>query len=781
MRTAYPLLALLWTYSLSTTAQPTARGNVWYFGQNAGLSFGGAGPQALTDGQLTTPEGCAAVSDLAGNLLFYTDGDKIYNRDHQIMPGATGLGGSPRSTQAALIVPHPNRSWLYFVFSVADGTQATGIQYTLVDMTLRGGRGGITGPGKTLSGNSTEKLTIIPHCNKSNYWLIFHEKEGNAFRVHLINDNGLITSPTLFRLGSSYQPGQYRGYLKPSADGRKLAAAVSGPTATQPGFVEVFDFNDKTGVISNPRKRESPAFAGAYGLEFSPDGSRLYLSAGRGLHQLETTSLNTLATFSASSELGALQGGPDGRIYAARVGEGHLGVIAAPNAAGSGCGWSEQGVFLAGKKSGAGLPFAFLQTPILPPALAIARQDGRTCNEFLLTSQFTNLDPNHLTFQWYRDGLLIPGATSPTYQPVRAGTHQLKVRETECLDRTVLSNEVPVPILELDPSARPVACGTFQLAAHASVPVVWSGSGVTPALASLDSFSLSGPSGRQTYRVRATSPRDVGCFLEKELTVTFDVPAPYQLDSANRTVCGDRTSVNLRPTPDWDTFRWITPDGSPGQGTTLTATRSGSYPITALSSRTGCESRADLSLTLNPNPTLRFPQNEIQTCFENGLRYVLSAGPPEPGTYEWTKDGAVVGTTPTLTLSDYGRYALRLRTAQNCQATDSVRVVSNCPPPPFRLAIPDVFTPNGDGINDTFLIQGASVERFDLRIFDRWGAVLYRTEGGALPGPVLESWDGTVRGIRVPPGTYVYQVRAFSPAFPAGESFTRRGAVRVVW
>ncbi len=780
MRAALPLLVLLWTYSVSL-AQPTARGNVWYFGQNAGLTFGGAGPQALTDGQLNTPEGCASVSNLAGNLLFYTDGDKIYNRNHALMPGATGLGGSPRSTQAALIVPHPNRSWLYFVFSVADGTQSTGIQYRLVDMTLQGGLGGIAAPSKTLSGNSTEKLTIIPHCNKSNYWLILHEKESATFRVHLINDNGLVTSPTLFRLGSSYQPGQYRGYLKPSADGRKLAAAVSGPTATEPGFVEIFDFNDKTGVISNPRKWESPAFAGAYGVEFSPDGSRLYLSAGRTLHQLETASLNTLVTFPTSSELGALQGGPDGKIYVARVGEGHLGVIAAPNAAGSGCGWTEQGVFLDGKKSGLGLPFAFLQTPILPPSLAIARQDGRTCNEFLLTSQLTNLDPNHLTFQWYRDGLLIPGATSPTYRPVRAGMHQLKVRETECLDRTVLSNEVPVPILELDPRAASVACGTFQLAARATAPVAWSGVGITSALAALDSFRLLGPAGRQTYRVRTTSPLDAGCFLEKEITVLFDVPAPYRLDSASRTVCGDRLSVDLRPTTDWDTFRWITPDGGTGQGTTLTATRSGSYPITVLSSRTGCESRADLTVTLNPNPTVHFPQNELQTCFENGLNVVLNAGPPEPGTYEWTKDGALVGTTPTLTVSDYGQYALRVRTAGGCQALDSVRVGSNCPPPSFKLAIPDVFTPNGDGVNDTFLIQGASVARFDLRIFDRWGEVVYRAEDQALPESGLESWDGTVGGIRVPPGTYAYQLRAYSPAFSEGKSFTRRGAVRVVW
>lgn len=772
MRAAFPLLVLLWTHAVSL-AQPSGRGNTWYFGQNAGLTFGSTGPQALTDGQLNTPGGCASVSDPAGTLLFYTDGSSLYTRNHQLMPGATGLGGSPRSTQGALIVTHPNRSWLYFVFSVADGTQATGVQYTLVDMTLQGGLGGLAAPSRTLTPNSTEKLTIVPHCNKSNYWVILHEKDNATFRVYLINDNGLVTTPASFTLGSAHPSG--RGYLKPSPDGRRLAAAV-------PGFVEVFDFNDKTGAISNPRKREDPAFAGAYGVEFSPDGNLLYLSAGTTLHQLQTSSLATVGTFSSSAELGALQGGPDGRLYAARAGQERLGVVAAPNAAGTGAGWSERGFFLGGKKSGLGLPFAFLQVPILPPGLTIARQDGRACNEFLLTSELTNLDPNHLTYQWYRNGRLVEGATQPTHRPVRAGTYQLKVRETECLDRTVLSNEVPVPIVELDPVARPTACGTLLLAAQASVPVRWSGPGVTPAQAALDSFALAGPPGAQTYRVRATSPLDAGCFLEKNLAVLFDVPTPYRLDSANRTACGERLAVDLRPTPDWDAFRWTAPDGSAGQGTTLTATQSGRYAITALSSRTGCERSADLTVTLNPVPAIGFAQPEIRVCFDETPPLDLSAGPPTPGTYAWTKDGVPLGTTaPVLSVGEYGRYDLRVQTAAGCEARDSVRVVSTCPPPPLRLAIPDVFTPNGDGINDTFLIQGTSVQRFDLRIVDRWGEVLYRAEGEALPPAGLESWDGTFRGIRVPAGTYAYQVTVSSPAFEAGKSFTKRGVVRVAW
>ena len=57
----------------------------WYFGQNAGLDFNSGSPVALTNGQLVTYEGCATISSTMGQLLFYTDGITVYNKNHSIM------------------------------------------------------------------------------------------------------------------------------------------------------------------------------------------------------------------------------------------------------------------------------------------------------------------------------------------------------------------------------------------------------------------------------------------------------------------------------------------------------------------------------------------------------------------------------------------------------------------------------------------------------------------------------------------------------------------------
>jgi hypothetical protein len=67
----------------------------------ARLDFNSGAPVALSDGQLNTLEGCATIADNNGDLLFYTDGYTVYNKNHTIMPNGTGLAGNWSSTQSA--------------------------------------------------------------------------------------------------------------------------------------------------------------------------------------------------------------------------------------------------------------------------------------------------------------------------------------------------------------------------------------------------------------------------------------------------------------------------------------------------------------------------------------------------------------------------------------------------------------------------------------------------------------------------------------------------------
>lgn len=100
----------------SAIAQESKRANIWYFGRNAGINFNNNPPTPLTDGLLNTLEGCATICDTASQLLMYNDGSTIWNKNHQITPGAINLGGDNSSTQSGIFVPKPNTPNEIYVF-----------------------------------------------------------------------------------------------------------------------------------------------------------------------------------------------------------------------------------------------------------------------------------------------------------------------------------------------------------------------------------------------------------------------------------------------------------------------------------------------------------------------------------------------------------------------------------------------------------------------------------------------------------------------------------------
>lgn len=127
---------LLLSTSLSVIAQKEAF--YWYFGQKAGIRFqdDGSDPVAVLDGNISTNEGCATISDMEGNLLFYTDGVTVYNRNHEIMTGGDNLYGHASATQSGVIVPLPGSATRYYIFTVSalSAKDTKGFRYSIVDL-----------------------------------------------------------------------------------------------------------------------------------------------------------------------------------------------------------------------------------------------------------------------------------------------------------------------------------------------------------------------------------------------------------------------------------------------------------------------------------------------------------------------------------------------------------------------------------------------------------------------------------------------------------------------
>ncbi|HPG72994.1 MAG TPA: hypothetical protein PLM49_01800, partial [Bacteroidales bacterium] len=130
--------------------------NHWFFGINCGVSFATGVPKGIIGGQITGFEGCATVGDLEGNLLFYTDGQVIYDRYHNVMQNGTGLLGHWSSTQSSIIIKRPGTEKEYYVFTLdaSENHLENGWRYSIVDMNLNGGLGAVTDTKNMLLENS---------------------------------------------------------------------------------------------------------------------------------------------------------------------------------------------------------------------------------------------------------------------------------------------------------------------------------------------------------------------------------------------------------------------------------------------------------------------------------------------------------------------------------------------------------------------------------------------------------------------------------------------------
>lgn len=357
-------------FALALLSAPEAmsqkESNIWYFGSYAGLDFNQDTLVALQNGALWDNDNSSTICDTSGRLLFYTNSDTVWNRQHQVMMNGTGLAGSITSGQCAVIVLQPGSS-MYYIFTNAQFNSSQGLSYSIVDMSLNNGLGAVVLKNYQLFEFTTEKLDAVYNPVDDSYWIITHPFESRYFYVYKLTAGGLLP-PVVSDAGAFYSGGDPSGYdaigqMTVSPDGKLIASGVLSS-----GYIELCDFERSTGKISN--SRIIPDFPNAWGIAFSPDSKMLYATRWWSdsvfqfsLYDNTTSEIlltkrligHATASNSYNYQAGYMQLGPDGRIYITRYQTHYLAVINAPDNPGSECDFVNNGVFLGAKFSTAGL------------------------------------------------------------------------------------------------------------------------------------------------------------------------------------------------------------------------------------------------------------------------------------------------------------------------------------------------------------------------------------------------------------------------------------------
>ncbi len=481
-------IVLVFFLTITTLAFSQQEASVWYFGINAGIKFNPDGTvTALQDSQMQTYEGCCSIADSDGNLLFYSDGQSVWDRNHVIMPNGnknngTSLHGDLSSTQSGIIVPNPTNPNIYYIFTVDEphhGNAAVypnvfsgnyndltatpidddglnhGLNYSIIDLSVTGSNGSFgdvtsrnnhlitydTNPtGEEIKYKCSEKITAVSSASGDEYWVI--TQFINKFYAFNVNTLGVTTNPVISNALPSIPISGYRrnalGYLKASSNGNKLVIAhlqsdtSVGNSDFYSGSVYTYDFNNSNGVVSNPVLVDS-GYA-PYGVEFSKGANIVYVSYQEvnavpikvSQYDLNSADIpnSEVIIHQTTGTYGALQMGINNKIYYSARTFGYLGVINNPDVLSYGCNFVYNGQLLATNTTCyAGLP------PFITSFFNVAFTTQNVCagesTQFTLSS-----NQNSISANWnFGDGTTSTDL-NPNHTYLNAGTYPVTVTTT---------------------------------------------------------------------------------------------------------------------------------------------------------------------------------------------------------------------------------------------------------------------------------------------------------------------------------------------------------------
>lgn len=757
------------------------RANIWHFGQNAGIDFNGLpnDPPVAITGPLNSPEGTSVISDRNGQVIFSTDGASIFNKLGANITPPDGLGGSNESTQSALIIPVPGDETLFYIFTTqpiygAGGSQFE-LRYSLFDLKLNNGVGDLAEYNQLLFGPSTERIT------SDGNWLIAHEYGNNSFRAYQISQQG-IGNPVITAIGSPHLSTvevQGQGYMEIGTPSR-IAVALSTPGVSN--VVEIFDFVDSTGVVTNFRTADLGAPAGqVYGLEISSGGNKLFASvkqAPAGPSQIVEFAFDSLGnpffknrTTFAGQEIGAMQVGPDGQIYVAINNSAVLGTFQANEDTTQVTALTiplQPFALVGGTLSKLGLPnfTQIISNPTQTPGFTFA---GLCLGDSTIFTA-SGKDPVIDKFDWT---IVTTGESFADHGPElrylfpAPGTYTVSVRVyNKCEEVGIFTEDVVINDIPADPSAGIALC-TDEITVDANP-------------ADIPRYTYAWSTGETTEQIVINTQGTFSVTITDSLGCTRDATflaadnRPIVDLGPNQTICEDASIAPLDAGNPLTmiSYRWELNDAANGntartQNVDTTVPGTFEYKVTVVDGGTpaNCTAVDSITFVINDSPDFMTTATNPTSCVLNNGSIALNITGPATKLFQYSITGPgtpfsgvdqPVGTVNTGNVLGAGTYSIAVtEQVSGCTVIGTQNVNSN--------AFTVVATPSGNCDNNVQLnVDTAPVPPGALPAGPFTFRVIDQTTGAVVPGAAYSGSDPDgdfpISGLRTG-RNYVVEVR----------------------
>lgn len=340
------------------------------------------------------------------------------------------------------------------------------------------------------------------------------------------------------------------------------------------------------------------------------------------------------------------------------------------------------------------------------------------------TVNFVNNSINAVFFIWnFGDGSPVSSSNSPSHTYTNTGTYNVMLIATDSstcnISDTTYLTIVVTPASVIDIGNDTTICTGATLTLDAGNPgstYLWS----TGASSQTIAVNTSG-----AYWVSVASGN---CISNDTINVTFS--QVLNVDLGNDTVLCQSVNLMLDAGNPGGTYLWSTNEKSQ----TIQITSPGIYWVSV--SDNNCSNADTINVSVISPPDLGV---NINMCKQNQI--ALDAG-PSAGSYLWSTGE----NTQTIVVTQPGTYWVQV-SDDKCISSDTIVVNKGGS---VTMYFPNTFTPDGDGLNDIFTGYGEDIKMFNMKIFNRWGQMIFETDDFS------EAWDGTFEKHPVQSDVYVW-------------------------